>query len=181
MRADLDGANQEVVIDVQDGYPEGIALDLVNDQLWWINIETSTIYRSNLDGSGTTEILTTGVSPIALALDMHGGKMYWTENGQDTWSIWRANLDGSGKEAIVATNLWNPLGIALDVPGGKIYWADHGRQTISRANLDGSQVEDVLTGLRNPTLIALNIPEPASVFLLALGLGAMLHKRITDR
>jgi sugar lactone lactonase YvrE len=179
MRANLDGSGPEAVIDVADGYASGLALDSANGYLWWMNIKTSTINRSSLDGGGTTQILTTGISPIDLALDLDGGKMYWSENGQDTWSIWRANLDGSDKEAIVATNLWNPLGLALDVIAGKIYWADHGRRTISRANLDGSQVEDVITGLISVDFIALNIPEPTSVLLLALGLSAMLHKRTT--
>ena len=37
----------------------------------------------------------------------------------------------------------------------KMYWTDIGTSKIQRANLDGSQVEDVITGLRMPNSIAL--------------------------
>ena len=38
------------------------------------------------------------------------------------------------------------VGIALDVPAGKVYWTLL-NGAIQRANLDGSDVEDVITGL----------------------------------
>ena len=53
----------------------------------------------------------------------------------------------------------NPQGIALDVTGRKMYWTDWGTDTIRRANLDGSGVEDlVTTGLVDPWGIALYLP-----------------------
>ena len=52
----------------------------------------------------------------------------------------------------------NPYGIALDVASGKMYWTDSEADKIQRANLDGSNVEDlVTTGLSNPFGIALGI------------------------
>ena len=49
-----------------------------------------------------------------------------------------------------------PYDIALDVADGKIYWTDAGTNKIQRANLDGSQVEDLVTaGLVTPFRIAL--------------------------
>ena len=39
---------------------------------------------------------------------------------------------------------------------GKVYWTDDGTDKISRANLDGSGVEDLLTGLDSPQGIALD-------------------------
>jgi low density lipoprotein receptor-related protein 5/6 len=38
-----------------------------------------------------------------------------------------------------------PAGIALDQPGGKIYWADLATDAIHSANLDGSNVEELVT------------------------------------
>jgi len=67
-------------------------------------------------------------------------------------------LDGSQAEDVV-TGLDDPGSLALDVAAGKLYWADWDRYTIQRANLDGSQVEDVVTratgGLRVPEGLAL--------------------------
>ena len=42
--------------------------------------------------------------------------------------------------------------------GGKLYWADSGTDTIRRANLDGSNIQDIVTtGLRTPTGIAVDL------------------------
>ena len=48
------------------------------------------------------------------------------------------------------------MGIALDLDGGKIYWSEWIQERIRRANLDGSQVETIVTGLEWPRDIALS-------------------------
>ena len=46
------------------------------------------------DGSGVEDLVTSGLgSPRGIALDVAGGKMYWTDWG--TEKIQRANLDGT--------------------------------------------------------------------------------------
>ena len=126
-------------------------------KLYWTDRGTSKIQRSNLDGSGVEDLVTTGLSgPVGLALDVSGGKMYWTDWLRD--KIQRSNLDGSGVEDLVTTGLDWPWGIALDVSGGKMYWTDRGTQKIQRSNLDGSGVEDlVTTRLDKPWGIALDV------------------------
>ena len=81
---------------------------------------------------------------MSLALDMAGGKMYWTDLVSGT--IRQANLDGSRKETLISVD--GPYYIILDVTGGKIYWIDANGQsfTIRRANLDGSQRETLVSG-----------------------------------
>ena len=56
--------------------------------------------------------------PGGLALDLRGGKMYWTDRG--TAKIQRANLDGSGVEELLtsAVGLENPSGLALAPEAG---------------------------------------------------------------
>ena len=118
------------------------------NKIYWTDSGTDKIQRSNLDGSGVEDLVTTGLeSPDRIALDVSGGKMYWTDFGTD--KIQRSNLDGSGVEDLVTTGLDNPDGVALDVSGGRMYWTDFGTDKIQRSNLDGSGVEDlVTTGLR---------------------------------
>ena len=71
------------------------------------------IQRSNLDGSGVETLVTTGiVDPWGIALDVAGGKMYWTD--WETGRIHRSNLDGSGVENLVTRRLFSPRGIALE-------------------------------------------------------------------
>ena len=120
---------------------------------------TAKIQRANLDGSNVQDLVTAESpawsSPSGIALDVGGGKMYWTDGNTDT--IQRANLDGSNVEVIVTQGLRGPSGIALDVGGGKMYWTDSGTAKIQRANLDGSNVEVIVRGLRGPRGIALDV------------------------
>ena len=62
--------------------------------MYWTNWEdTGKIQRANLDGSGVEDLVTSGLDiPRGIALDLAGGKMYWTDWG--TEKIQRANLDG---------------------------------------------------------------------------------------
>jgi hypothetical protein len=52
-------------------------------------------------------------------------------------------------------------GISLDVPRGKMYWVDEFQHKVQRANLDGSNVEDLVTsvtsGIVNPVGFALDL------------------------
>ena len=114
------------------------------------------IQRVNLDGTNVEDLITTGLrTPYRIALDIVGGKMYWTD--WDAFKIQRANLDGSNVQDLL-TGLYFPHGIALDIAGGKMYWTDRGRDKIQRANLNGSNVEDLVTqGLKSPRGIALDV------------------------
>ena len=79
-------------------------------------------------------------------------------------------LDGSNVQTLVSRGLENPRGIALDVTGGKMYWTDFGevgtgarfgKEKIQRANLDGSNVETLVTraqGLHYLGHIAVGVP-----------------------
>ena len=56
-----------------------------------------------------------------------------------------ANLDGTGQEMIVSAGGSTFWGIAVSPVRGALYIADDGR--IRSANLDGSNLQDHLTGL----------------------------------
>ena len=63
-------------------------------------------------------------------------------------------IDASGSQ----NGISNPRSIALDLINSKMYWTDFGTEKIQRANLDGSNVEDlVTTGLSDPNGIALDL------------------------
>ncbi|MCE2432035.1 MAG: hypothetical protein J4F29_03775 [Candidatus Latescibacteria bacterium] len=169
-RANLDGSNvEDVVLTRTIGgqslggpatTPRDVALDLTSDppKMYWVdagtlNLEEGKIWRANLDGSSPEALVTTGlVNPQSIALDVAGGKMYWTDsgtggpNGLEDDKIQRANLDGSNVETLLTfqNQLRVPRGIALDVAAGKMYWTDIVRDRIRRANLDGTGPEDLI-------------------------------------
>ncbi len=139
-RGDLDGANIE---DVVNREAVSLALDAENGKIYWVQPDNG-IFRANLlDGTNIEHLITDdieGFSGGRIALDVAGGKMYWTHG--ETNSIFRANLDGTNAESLLQLRVGTLLDIALDVAGGKMYWTQwEGNASISRANLDGSNIE----------------------------------------
>ncbi len=71
-------------------------------------------------------------------------------------------LDGSEVEDLVTAAVIEPVRIALDIAEGKMYWTEASPADfmISRANLDGSAGEFLITGLTSPSGIALDVTSP---------------------
>ncbi len=111
-RADIDGTNDEVLLDTNIVDPQGIALDVAAGKMYWTDSRTDKIQRANLDGSEVEDLVTQGLSnPEGIALDVAAGKMYWTDFGTD--KIQRANLDGSGIEDLITSRILRPTGIVI--------------------------------------------------------------------
>ena len=117
-----------------------LPLNVLAQKMYWLDEDRDKIQRANLDGSNIEDLVTAAdglVDPESIALDVAGGKVYWTDKVQcneDAGKIQRANLDGSNVETLI-TGLTCPEGIALDVARGKIYWVGVDMDTIQRANL----------------------------------------------
>ena len=84
------------------------------------------------------------------------GTIYWAERRGDR--IGRADLDGANQERSLIPGRSGPTGIDVWEPGGKVYWTEVRLSPgIYRANLDGTDVEPVITAnMHNPNGIALN-------------------------
>lgn len=150
-RANLNGSNvQDIVTGL--GTVEGIALNTATGKVYWTDSEVGTIQRANLNGSNVEDLVNGTRSPSDIALDAAGGKMYWADyEGKE---ISRANLNGSNVETLV-TGLAGPSNIVVDAARRKIYWMDQvwnpvtgsiTESSIQRANLDGSNVQELFTG-----------------------------------
>lgn len=165
-RANVDGSAIEQVVTGLRG-PQYIALDVAADKMYWTETGGQAIKRANLDGTGVEELVT-GVGlafqPEGIALDVGGGKMYWANA---FGKIQRANLEiPSGDtpstrtdvEDVVDTTV-DPRGIALDLSGAKIYWTSTTAGKIQRANLDGTNIQDLVTTGpgTDPASIALDV------------------------
>ncbi|MDZ4781899.1 MAG: LamG-like jellyroll fold domain-containing protein, partial [Planctomycetia bacterium] len=171
--ASLQSANDDggglaaLVTDVAQ--PRGMAVDSVNRFAYWTELGDPAIHRVSLDGSGTDEFVVDVRNGAAgIAFDLGAEKLYWSDSegaeidaGIRGGKIRRANLDGSQPEDVVATDLLHPAGIAVDSIGSKVYWSDveghlDGSGRILRANLDGSDVETLLTGIDEATGLAID-------------------------
>lgn len=161
-RADLNGSAIET-LDIPDlRWPFGIAVDAVEGKIYWGNADVG-IRRANRDGSAPEDFLLTDLQcETDLALDLITRRIYWGEFCAE--NVQRAKLSDAISEQLVA-GLDVPNGLALDLVAQKIYWTRTGFPAlalIQRANLDGSDVEEVITtGLNSPWGIAIDRTLPA--------------------
>ena len=79
-------------------------------------------------------------------------KIYWIEGEQ---KIQRGNPDGTNVETIVAGK--GITDFVLDINNDKIYWVDYRTNKIRRANLNGTNAEDLITDLSSPRGMALDL------------------------
>jgi sugar lactone lactonase YvrE len=156
-RMNLDSGCVENILTSADGLvePRGLAIDVVNAEMYWVDSSTGVVHRSGLDGSGDVQLVTGLSFPADIALDTGNGKVYFAETG--TSSIRCVNIDGSGPIEDVVTGLGQPYYIELDSTNSRIYWSDLQNSVIHRVNLDGTGAEDFITGLNHVRDIVLDL------------------------
>lgn len=182
-RSNLDGTDvQELVTGLTT--PQGIAINVSDGKMYWTDTGSRDIKRANLDGTDMEVLLTTEPAfPYGIALDVPNGKMYWVE--QFSSKIQRANLNGSVVQNVVTSGITSPYGIAVDSENGKVYWTDYGYGSlnIQRADVTGSNLEELVTGLSDPYDVCLNytsgsvdesLPVELSVFTATEDDGAVI-------
>ena len=153
-----DGTGQQTVLDdVVESFPSDLVIDPIGGKMYWADGDM--IMVANLDGSGIQTLIDSlEPPPRGLALDVRGGKIYFTAADEANAQVQRANLDGTNVELLVFLGEgleFFSWGIGLDLAAGHIYWADDRAGKIQRSNFDGSNVVDICTGLDKPHGLAL--------------------------
>jgi len=67
----------------------------------------------------------------------------------------RTDTDGAAPKTLVDTG-YGLRSIQVDADAGKVYWCDAQLGTISRANLNGSDKEDLITGIPFPSVLRID-------------------------
>jgi DNA-binding beta-propeller fold protein YncE len=161
-RADLDGTNLTTIIPTGDTFtPKQLQLDKKNGKLYWSDREGMRVMRSNLDGSAIETLVETGHGQsdrrdarnwcVGIAVDVEGGKLYWTQKGNDNAGqgrIFRANLEIPKNQGpanrkdieLLFDGLPEPIDLDLDLANRRMYWTDRGDpprgNTVNRAPMD---------------------------------------------
>ena len=191
-RADLDGGNVTTVVPAGGTFtPKQLRLDPVHRKLYWADREGMRVMRANVDGSGVETLVETARGDAArldarnwcvgIALDIAGGKIYWTQKGGDNagvGSIRRAGLEiPRGQDAahrsdieVLADGLPEPIDLDLDLSERVMYWTDRGNpprgNTVTRAPMDPprgvspaarSDQQIVISNLKEAIGIALDV------------------------
>ncbi len=164
-----DGSNPQPIIQADWlSEIEGIAVDALHGKLYFSyidptidSLETGGIARADLDGSNLTGVVGGLGKPFGVAVDPLGNGLFWADArklspaGGDG-KIARSELNGENQRIILG-GLEVPFGVALDFERREIYWTDSELGTIQRSGMSGNTpfFEDVVTGLQNPTAIAI--------------------------
>jgi hypothetical protein len=143
-RANLDGTNQEYIVDVEDGRLYAVAIDTKHDKIYYNDWQNEELYRANLDGSDATPILS-GVYGYAVQVDIENDKIYF-ENDE---TLYRADLDGNNVEPINDGGS-RIYGIVVDNAEGRLYWSSRDTGELYQANLDGTHKSVLKAGLGSP-------------------------------
>jgi sugar lactone lactonase YvrE len=130
------------------------------------------------DGSVTPLATSVLGNPNSVAVDPVGDNLYWIDNEANATSglILRTSLDGTGStETLISSDGFGFGHIDLDARSGKIYFTRRRDSTISRADLDGTNVEDLLTAVL-PNRIELDLVH-GKVYFVHGGSGPTLISR----
>jgi hypothetical protein len=183
MRADIDGANIETIVDTSAGdarpgkdikkWCVGITLDVGRGHFYWTQKgpekgNQGRIFRANIEmPKGQTavnrsdiELLFDGLpEPIDLELDLANRVMYWTDRGDPPRgnSANRAPMDSDLKPRpspeVLVRHLMEGIGIALDLKGQRMFLTDLAG-SVYATRLDGSDKKLLLFVQGNLTGIA---------------------------
>src|SRR5246500_2627548 len=162
-RSDFDGNNLTHVVPPGGTFtPKQLQLDEKNRKLYWCDREGMRVMRANLDGSNIETLVDTSEGDtrpgkvikkwcVGIALDIEGGKLYWTQKGSDNAGegrIFRANLEipkgqtpaNRNDIELLYENLPEPIDLDLDLANRTLYWTDRGDpprgNTVNRAPMD---------------------------------------------
>lgn len=180
-RVDDDGTG--IISFVTTSNANGLEVDPAGGKFYYTERFGDYIRRVDLNGTGMQTLISpatdpTVVEPWTISLATIAGKLYfagYNTTGSVTYHIQRSNLDGTGFENLLTLS-GVPRALRVDEQAGLMYWAEG--STLRRANLDGTGAVTLLahtSTIRGVTMV--NIPEPATLSLLALAWLPLLRRR----
>uniref|UniRef100_A0AAZ3Q1Z1 EGF-like domain-containing protein n=1 Tax=Oncorhynchus tshawytscha TaxID=74940 RepID=A0AAZ3Q1Z1_ONCTS len=139
----------EVVIQYGLATPEGLAVDWIAGNIYWVESNLDQIEVAKLDGTMRTTLLAGEVEhPRAIALDPRDGILFWTDWDASLPRIEAASMSGEARRTIhreTGSGGW-PNGLTVDYMERRIVWIDARSDAIYSALYDGSGLIEVLRG-----------------------------------
>lgn len=139
--------NIEPIIEGGLNFAEGLAVDWLAHNIYWIDSNFNQIEVAKIDGNSRNTLLTYGLSnPRAISIDPNKFKLFWTDWDINRPRIESASMDGRDKRILIDFDpgLW-PNGITLDSLLERIYWIDAKTDTLNTITYDGRDLRIVLS------------------------------------
>ncbi|KAI5726754.1 hypothetical protein M8J76_007920 [Diaphorina citri] len=157
-------SNIDVVVQTGLSTAEGLAVDWIGKNLYWVESNLDQIEVAKLSGQFRRTLIAGDMeSPRAIALDPRFGLLFWTDWDSKAPRIERCSMSGEHRSVIVRVDLltsrgaW-PNGLTLDYQLTRIYWIDAKSDSIHTVTYDGKDHHVVLSNhdsLTHPFAIAL--------------------------
>ncbi len=163
LRSDLEGKNITTIVAPGGTFtPKQIQIETKTGKLYWCDRDGMRVMRANLDGSNIETIVDTSGGDsrpgpdarkwcVGIAVDVVGGKFYWTQKGDDNAGegrVFRANIELPAGQTranrrdieLLYDDLPEPIDLDIDPTTRTLYWTDRGDpprgNTVNRAPLD---------------------------------------------
>jgi DNA-binding beta-propeller fold protein YncE len=186
-RADFDGQHRMTIVPEGGTFtPKQLQLERKSGKLYWCDREGMRVMRANLDGSDIETLVDTSRGDprpgpdatkwcVGVAIDVDGGKVYWTQKGPDNAGkgrLFRAGIDvPTGQTAsnradieVLYDGLPEPIDLELDLNNRVVYWTDRGDpprgNTVNRAPMDSDA-----TGRPAPEIVFTHLMEGIGIAL----------------
>ena len=183
-RANVDGTNIQAVLPArQSTNVLSLAIDSRDGWMYYGRWAADySIYRRPIDGGSESLVYdlhaldvfqpsggNNEATPWGLSIDTVHNKLYWSAGENPSHSsavnvttfIQRSNLDGTNVELLRqgTSNTFSPIGIVVDGASQKLYWFDFATDSIRSSNLDGTGVQNVVTGAIDPMALAIDFDD----------------------
>ncbi|XP_067011986.2 sortilin-related receptor isoform X2 [Anabrus simplex] len=152
-RTCLNNGEREILVDKDLASIEGMALDWVSNNLYFVDGMKAKIevVRTDLHNEGRMRRTILGPEqgikkPRGIAVHPMQGYMYWTDWAPGDSCVNRANLDGSNIKRLFKSPMvqW-PNGVTIDHIAERIYWVDAREDYIASADLDGRHYRKIIS------------------------------------
>ncbi|XP_063907725.1 sortilin-related receptor-like isoform X2 [Zophobas morio] len=147
----MDNGQSEILVNTDLDLIEGMALDWMSNNLYFVDGKRSKIelIRTDISHSGRMRRTVVGPThlkkPRGIALHPKAGYMFWTDWSVENPSVNRADLDGTNiKKLFGEAHVRWPNGITVDYAADKIYWVDAGKDYIATSNINGDHFKHLI-------------------------------------
>ncbi|XP_060807225.1 prolow-density lipoprotein receptor-related protein 1 [Amyelois transitella] len=141
----------EVVVQQGLSTAEGLAVDWLGGNLYWVESNLHQLEVARLDGRHRRTLIDQDIdNPRAIALDPRVGYLFWSDWETSSPRIERCSLAGLRRTTVVRVDrvtdgAW-PNGIGLDHLASRLYWIDASSDAIHTTDYDGGDYREVLRG-----------------------------------
>ncbi len=180
-RSNADGSQRELLVSGL-GQIVGLEVDRLGNTMYWLNRTSATLQRSTLTSQNVTDVATVADDSLDVRLDRTNSKLYWSTGFKN--SIARVGTNGPQGPQVIpaspATTLNFPDGLAIDSAGGFLYWTEVFGKRIARSDLNGGNVQTLVTTQSEFGISDVVLDVPAGLMYWTEPLGQLIRRANLD-